>query len=325
MSQMPKTLQQYLLEKLEGHPERLQLVMMMADIATIGKLISAQTNRAGLADIRGLSGNTNVQDEAQAKLDVYANDLCKKYLESTGLFASLASEEEDTAVDLKNPKAKYIIAFDPLDGSSNIDVNVSVGTIFSVHKKLDGIPAGDDRQFLQRGRDQVLAGYVLYGTSTMLVFSWGDGVHEFTLDVDLGEFFLSNARLTVPAECPYYSVNESYGPYISEKDQAYLNRIRQETSKLRYVGSLVGDFHRNLLKGGIFFFPAVDTSGQGKFKPKLRLNYEAKPMAFLMEQAGGAASTGSEDILDVVPAKLHQRVPVIIGNKKLVNLYKEVT
>jgi fructose-1,6-bisphosphatase I len=325
MSDMPKTLQQYLLEKLENHPERLQLVMMMADIATIGKLISAQTNRAGLADIRGLSGNTNVQDEAQAKLDVYANDLCKKYLESTGLFASLASEEEDTAVDLKNPKAKYVIAFDPLDGSSNIDVNVSVGTIFSVHKKLGGIPSGDEQQFLQRGRDQVLAGYVLYGTSTMLVFSWGDGVHEFTLDVDLGEFLLSNARLTVPAECPYYSVNEAYASFMTKKDQDYLLRLKSTVPKLRWVGSLVADFHRNLLKGGVFFFPAIDASGKGAFKPKLRLNYEAKPIAFLMEQAGGSASTGTEDILNMKPAKLHQRVPVIIGNKKLVNLYKEVT
>ncbi len=292
MPDLPKTLQQYLLAELEDHPERLELVMMMADIATIGKLISAQTNRAGLAGIRGLSGSTNVQDEDQAKLDVYANDLCKRYLESTGLFAAMASEEEDEAVDLKNSQAGYVIAFDPLDGSSNIDVNISVGTIFSVHRKLDGVPAGSDKQFLQPGRDQVLAGYVLYGSSTVLVFSWGDGVHEFTLDVDLGEFFLSDDHLMVPDKTPYYSVNESYTPHISKHDQAYLKRVRKETSKLRYVGSLVADFHRNLLKGGVFFFPAVDSSGKGAYKPKIRLNYEAKPMAFLIEQAGGAASTG---------------------------------
>lgn len=325
MPDMPKTLQQYLLGRLEGHPERLELVMMMADIATIGKLISAQTNRAGLAGIRGLAGSTNVQDEAQAKLDIYSNDLCKTYLESTGVFAAMASEEEDEAVDLKNPKAKYVIAFDPLDGSSNIDVNVSVGTIFSVHRKLDGVPAGSDKQFLQPAKDQVLAGYVLYGTSTVLVFSWGDGVHEFTLDQDLGEFFLSNERLTVPNDHPYYSVNESYGPFMSDKDRAYLLRVREETSKLRYVGSLVADFHRNLLKGGVFFFPAVDTSGKGSFKPKLRLNYEVKPLAFLMEQAGGAATAGTGSILSLTPSELHQRVPLIIGNKEIVNLYKEVT
>jgi fructose-1,6-bisphosphatase I len=322
---MPKTLQQYLLERLAGHPEHLQLVMMMSDIATIGKLISAQTNRAGLANIRGLARSTNVQDETQANLDIYSNDLCKQYLESTGLFAAMASEEEAAVVDLKNPKADYVIAFDPLDGSSNIDVNISVGTIFSVLKKLDGVPPGDEKQFLQPGCDQVLAGYIFYGSSTILVFSWGDGVHEFTLDVDLGEFFLSNDHVTVPDTCSYYSVNEAYEPFMAPKDQAYLARIKQETSKQRYVGSLVADFHRNLLKGGIFFFPAVDTSGQGEFKPKLRLNYEAKPVAFLMEQAGGSASTGTEDILTMVPTELHQRLPVIIGNKEIVNLYNEVT
>ncbi|HYH35927.1 MAG TPA: class 1 fructose-bisphosphatase, partial [Candidatus Saccharimonadales bacterium] len=219
---MPKTLQQYLLKQLDGHPERLQLAMMMSDIATIGKLISAQTNRAGLADIRGLSGSTNVQNEDQATLDVYSNDLCKKYLESTGLFAAMASEEEEAAVDLKNPGAKYVIAFDPLDGSSNIDVNISVGTIFSVLKKLEDVPAGDEKQFLQPGKSQVLAGYILYGSSTMLVFSWGEGVHEFTLDVDLGEFFLSNDRLTLPDTCPYYSFNEAYAPHVAEKDRQYL-------------------------------------------------------------------------------------------------------
>ncbi len=321
---MPKTLQQYLLEQLDGHPERLQLVMMMSDIATIGKMISAQTNRAGLANIRGLAGSTNVQDEAQAKLDIYANDLCKEYLESTGVFAALASEEEDAVVDLNNPKAKYVIAFDPLDGSSNIDVNISVGTIFSVLKKLDGVPAGDEKQFLQPGKDQVLAGYVLYGTSTMLVFSWGDGVHEFTLDMDLGEFFLSNANLTVPDKCPYYSTNEAYASFMDQKDQNYLARLRSEAPKQRWIGSLVADFHRNLIHGGVFFLPAFDTSGQGKFKPKLRLNYEAKPMAFLIDQAGGSASTGTEDMLAIIPAELHQRVPVIIGNKNIVRLYKEI-
>lgn len=318
----PKTLDQYLLEELKGHPERLELVMMMSLIATIGKLISAQTNRAGLAGIRGLAGSSNIQDEAQAKLDIYANDLCKSYLASSGLFAALASEEEDTVVDLGSPDAHYIIAFDPLDGSSNIDVNVSVGTIFSVHKKLEGFPAGDERQFLQLGRDQVLAGYVLYGTSTMLVFSWGDGAHEFTLDVDLGEFLLSDDHLQMPADCPYYSVNEGYSAHMSEHDQAYLGKLKTKIGRLRWVGSFVADFHRNLLKGGVFFYPAID-SGNQNYKPKLRLNYEAKPIAFIMEQAGGAASTGSMAILDLQPTALHQRVPVIIGNTELVNLYKE--
>lgn len=292
--------------------------MMMADIATIGKLISARTNRAGLTDIVGLAGSTNVQDEAQANLDIYTNDLCKDYLRQTGVFAALASEEEDDVVDLDNSEARYVIAFDPLDGSSNIDVNVGVGTIFSVHKKLDGVPAGDVKQFLQPGRDQVLAGYVLYGSSTMLVFSWGDGVHAFTLDVDLGEFLLSNERLRIPDECPYYTFNEAYAGSISADDLKYLEKIRAATSKQRWVGSLVADFHRNMIKGGVFFLPAFDVSGQGNFKPKLRLNYEAKPMAFLAEQAGGAAVSGNSDILDIVPRQLHERVAVVIGNKNIV-------
>jgi fructose-1,6-bisphosphatase I len=323
MTLTAKTLDQYLLEKLAGHPERLELVTVMSNIATIGKLISARTNRAGLADIRGLAGSTNVQDETQAKLDVYTNQLCKSYLQSTGLFAALASEEEEIVVDLQSPDARYIIAFDPLDGSSNIDVNVSVGTIFSVHNKLNGIAASDERQFLQKGRDQVLAGYILYGTSTMLVFSWGDGVHEFTLDAELGEFLLSNGGLRLPEECPYYSVNEGYSDLMAKRDQAYVRRLKKDIARLRWIGSFVADFHRGLLKGGVFFYPAVDTSGRGKFKPKLRLNYEAKPIAFLMEQAGGVATTGNEPILDILPTALHQRVPVIMGNKNMVELYKE--
>jgi fructose-1,6-bisphosphatase I len=316
---VPKTLQQYLLGELKDHPERYELVMMMADIATIGKLISARTNRAGLTDLVGMAGSTNVQDEAQARLDVFANDLCKDYLRETGLFAALASEEETVVVDLENPNARYVIAFDPLDGSSNIDVNVGIGTIFSVHKKLKGVPAGDEKQFLQTGRDQVLAGYILYGSSTMLVFSWGDGVHAFTLDVDLGEFLLSDEHVKIPDECPYYSFNEAYAPYISAGDQKYLAEVRRQTDKLRYIGSLVADFHRNLFKGGVFVFPAVDTSGKGDFKPKLRLNYEAKPMAWLAEQAGGAATSGKTAILDIMPKELHERVPLIIGNKTIVN------
>lgn len=322
MMNVPKTLQVYLLEELKDHPEKLELVMAMSDLATIGKLISSRTNRTGLTDVRGMAGSTNIQDEAQAKLDIYTNDLCKAYLKGSGLFAALASEEEDNVVDLDNPNGNYIIAFDPLDGSSNIDVNVGVGTIFSVHKKLNDVPAGDARQFMQPGRDQVLAGYILYGSSTVLVFTWGDGVHEFTLDMDLGEFLLSNARLMLPAECPYYSFNESYTRFISEQDQKYLDDVRDKTSKLRWIGSFVADFHRNLIKGGIFLSLPVDMSGQQNFKPKLRLNYEAKPLAYLMEQAGGAASTGTERILDIQPNELHQRVSVIIGNMDIVESYK---
>lgn len=315
---VPITLQQYLLSELRDHPDKYELVMMMADIATIGKLISARTNRAGLTDIRGLADTTNVQDETQAKLDIYTNDLCKNYLSNTGLFSALASEEEDEAVDLDNPDANYVIAFDPLDGSSNIDVNVGVGTIFSVHNKLPDLAPADEKQFLQTGRDQVLAGYVLYGSSTMLVFSWGDGVHAFTLDVDLGEFILSDDHVKIPADTPYYSFNEAYANVMSESDQSYMETVRAKTDKLRWIGSLVADFHRNMIKGGVLFFPAIDPSGKGNFKPKLRLNYEAKPMALLAEQAGGLATDGETNILDIVPSELHQRVTVRIGTKQLV-------
>ena len=315
---MPQTLHQYLLGELRHHPEQYELILMMADILTIGKLISARTNRAGLTGMIGLADSTNIHNEAQAKFDLYTNDLCKSYLKNTGLFAALASEEEETVVDLHNPEAGYVIAFDPLDGSSNIDVNVPVGTIFSVHRKLPGVPAGDEQQFLQKGRDQVLAGYIMYGSSTMLVFSWGDGVHTFTLDVDLGEFLLSNAHVKIPEVCTYYSFNESYANYVSEADQRRLAKVRAAAGKQRWIASLVADFHRNLIKGGVYILPAFDTSGQGNFKPKLRLNYEAKPIAFLAEQAGGAATNGAADILDIVPRELHERVAVIIGNKTIV-------
>jgi fructose-1,6-bisphosphatase I len=315
---MSKTLQQYLLEKLKDHPERYELVMIMADIATIGKLISARTNRAGLTDLRGLADSSNVHNETQANLDIFSNELCKNYLRQTGIFTALASEEETSPVDLEQPGGKYVIAFDPLDGSSNIDVNVPVGTIFSVYKKLKNVPAHDVRHFLQAGKKQVIAGYIMYGSSTMLVFSWGDGVHTFTLDVDLGEFLLSDEHVKIPKSCPYYSFNEAYDPFISEKDRRYLAVVRAKTDKLRWIGSLVADFHRNMIKGGVFVLPALDTSGKKQFKPKLRLVYEANPMALLAEQAGGAASDGVTDILDIVPQELHQRTALIIGNKKLV-------
>ncbi len=325
MLKTPKTLQQYLLEGLKNHPERLELVMVMSNLATIGKLISAQINRAGLTNLRGMTGTSNVQDEAQANLDVYTNDLCKSYLQSTGSFAAMASEEEEEVIDLESPHAKYVIAFDPLDGSSNIDVNVGVGTIFSVLPRLEAVPAGDERQFLQPGTNQVLAGYMLYGSSTILVFSWGDGVHEFTLDMGLGEFFLSNAHMKIPADCPYYSLNESYVAHMDKKDQQYTRTLREHTNKLRWIGSLVADFHRNLVKGGVFFSPPIDTSGQQRFKPKLRLNYELKPLAFLLEQAGGAATTGSERILEITPTNLHQRETAVLGNADIVKLYEELT
>lgn len=318
------TLTQYLLEQLSKHPNQRDLVLIMSDLAAIGKYISRETNRAGIAGVRGAADAINVQGEEVQKLDVFSNTLCKDYLCRTGHFCAMASEEEDTIVDMRGygKHAHYVIAFDPLDGSSNIDANVSIGTIFSVHHKRDDVDALAEEQFFQSGHDQVLAGYILYGSSTVLVFSFGDGVHEFTLDQGLGEFLLSNERIMIPSKCPYYSVNEGNTPFISEKDHHFIEYLKIEKNmSSRYIGSLVADFHRNLVKGGIFLYPGIDKEKTGNYKGKLRLNYEAKPLAFLAEQAGGLAIDGAQNILDILPTKLHQRTPLIIGNKDVVQSY----
>jgi fructose-1,6-bisphosphatase I len=317
----PLTLTQYLLKHLADHPDQAELTMIMGDLATIGKCISRETNRAGVAGILGEVGYTNVQNEQVKKLDVLANELCKEYLRQTGHFAALASEEEDATV-LLNDNAKYIIAFDPLDGSGNIDINASIGTIFSVHKRLENVPVDSEQQFLQRGRDQVLAGYIFYGASTVLVFSFGAGVHEFTLDQSIGEFLLSRERIMIPDECEFYSVNETNVPNMRQKEQQFVRHLRDEKKcSLRYFACLVADGHRGLLKGGIFLYPGVDKKGAGAYEGKLRLNYEVKPMAFLYEQAGGLATNGEKHILDMIPTSLHQRVPLIMGNRDIVEKY----
>jgi len=318
------TLTQYLLEQLSKHSNQRDLVLIMSDLAAIGKYLSRETNRAGIAGVRGAADAINIQGEEVQKLDVFANELCKDYLRRTGHFCAVASEEEDTAVDMGGygESARYVIAFDPLDGSSNIDANVSIGTIFSVHHKKDGVPSASEEHFLQNGLSQVLAGYILYGSSTVLVFSFGDGVHEFTLDQGLGEFLLSSERMMIPAQCPYYSTNEGNTPFISQKDRKFIEELKMKKNmSTRYIGSLVADFHRNLVKGGIFLYPGVDKSGTGNYKGKLRLNYEAKPLAFLAWQAGGRATDGIQDILDIMPSSLHQRTALIIGNKDIVDEY----
>lgn len=318
------TLNQYLIHHLSNHPEQKELVMIMSDIATIGKFISRETNRAGLVDVLGMAGRTNIQGEQVQKLDVLANEQCKNYLRQTLHFSLLASEEDEQVVDMGElgKEAKYIIAFDPLDGSSNIDVNVSIGTIFSVMKRRYDVDRTSERQFYQKGRDQVLAGYLLYGSSTVLVFSFGNGVYEFTLDTSYGEFILSREDIKVPNDCEIYSVNEGNARYFSEKDRKFIDYLKSEKKcGSRYIGSFVADFHRNLLKGGIFMYPAMDKKGDGNYHGKLRLNYELKPLAFILEQAGGLATDGSRNILDIVPEKLHQRCPVLMGNKEVIEKY----
>lgn len=319
-----QTLTQHLLHHLGTHPDQKDLSLIMSDLATIGKYISRETNRAGLIGILGTAGQVNIQGEQVQKLDVLANEMCKTYLKQTGHFAALASEEEESVVDMGEfgKDAKYVIAFDPLDGSSNIDVNVSIGTIFSVHRIREDVERTSPLQFCQKGSEQVLAGYILYGTSTVLVFSFGDGVHEFTLDQSLGEFLLSNEHMTVPQTCEVYSVNEGNTRYFSEKDKNFIEYLKSEQHlSTRYIGSLVADFHRNLIRGGIFLYPAMDKERTGKYTGKLRLNYEAKPMAFLLEQAGGLAIDGKKNVLDIEPQGLHERVSLIMGNKEVVEKY----
>lgn len=321
---LPPTLSQYLIRELINHPEREGLVSVMSDLATIGKIISNDTNRAGLVQILGCAGKINVQEEEVQKLDEFCNEICKNYLRQTGHFAAMASEEEAGVVDMGDfgEGAKYVISFDPLDGSSNIDVNVSVGTIFSVHRRLPQYERADERQFLQSGRGQVLAGYILYGSSTVLVFSWGNNVHEFTLDQGLGEFLLSREKMTMPKTCKIYSVNEGNFNKFQPQDRQFIVHLKDDKKcTSRYIGSLVADFHRNLIKGGIFLYPATKKENAEDFEGKLRLNFEAKPMAYLIEHAGGLAIDGQENILDIIPTALHQRVPLFIGNKEIVEEY----
>ncbi len=324
---LPSTLSQFLIKELINHPEKDGLVATLSDLATIGKIISNHTNRAGLAGILGAANKTNVQDEEVQKLDEFCNELCKNYLRQTGNFAAMASEEEEGVVEMgeNGNDAKYVIAFDPLDGSANVDVNLSVGTIFSVNKLLPEFSRTDERQFFQPGRDQVLAGYILYGASTVMVFSWGSGVYEFTLDQGLGEFFLSREKMTIPDVCKIYSFNEGNFKYLSARDKKFIEYLKGEKNcDGRYVSAMVADVHRNLIKGGVFIYPAVDKKAVGEFKPKLRLNYEAKPMAYLVEQAGGASTDGQKSLLDIAGESLHQRVPVFMGNKDIIDYYLKI-
>ncbi len=318
---LPLTLSQFLIKELINHPERDGLVAILSDLSTIGKIISAHTNKAGLVGMIGAAEKINVQGEEVKKLDIFCNELCKDYLRQTGNFAAMASEEEDEVVDMGEfgKDAKFIIAFDPLDGSHNVEVNLPIGTIFSVQRRLAEFDRSDERQFLQPGKNQVLAGYILYSSSTVLIFSWGDGVYEFTLDQSLGEFLLTREKMMIPDKCDTYSFNEGSLKYLCAGDQKFVNFLRDDLKcSLRYVAAMVGDVHRNLITGGIFMYPALDKKGTGEFKPKLRLNYEAKPMAYIVEQAGGLSTDGEKSLLEVVGEKLHERVPVFLGNKNII-------
>ncbi|HEX9216628.1 MAG TPA: class 1 fructose-bisphosphatase [Gemmatimonadales bacterium] len=318
------TIERFIMEQERLHPEATgELSNLLYDLCLAAKIISRQVRRAGLTDILGEFGAINVQGEVQQKLDVFANETVRHSVEHTGRVCVVASEEDEHPIPIPIREdrrgGKYVLMYDPLDGSTNIGVNVSIGTIFSIHRRRATKKGpGSLTDCLQKGRAQVAAGYILYGSSTMLVYTTGQGVHGFTLDPTIGEFLLSHPDIRSPDVGTYYSVNESHwnkwAPGMQRVVAAFKNGDsgRVEAKNARYIGSLVADIHRNLMSGGVFLYPADANAPQGK----LRLLYEAAPLAFVVEQAGGAAIDGERDILDIQPTALHQRTPLIIGSKQ---------
>ncbi|MFP5471654.1 MAG: class 1 fructose-bisphosphatase [Bacteroidia bacterium] len=292
---------------------------ILSAIRLAAKIVNQEVNKAGLAEhILGSAGKENIQGEEQKKLDVYANERFIQALEARGEICGVGSEENDTFIAFESEEAKngkYVVLIDPLDGSSNIDVNVSIGTIFSIFNRKS--PVGSKAQledFLQKGSEQLAAGYVIYGSSTMLIYTTGNGVHGFTYDPGIGVFFLSHPDLKFPNDGKIYSINEGNINQCDDKVKNYVKYCQEQSYSARYIGSLVADFHRNLLKGGIYIYPNTTKAPNGK----LRLMYEANPLAFLAEQAGGLATDGTQRILDIEPTDLHQRVPLFIGSKAMV-------
>ena len=300
-----------------------ELSSLINSIRLAAKVVNHEVNKAGLVDIIGITGNENIQSEKQQKLDVYANEKFINTLINRNIVCGIASEEEENFISInsndKNNQNKYVVLIDPLDGSSNIDVNVSVGTIFSIYRRKSKIGSEvviDD--FLQKGRNQVAAGYIIYGTSTMLVYTTGNGVNGFTLNPAIGTFYHSNSNLKIPKEGIIYSINEGNYLQFPKFVKKYLKFCQEEKDDRpytsRYIGSLVSDFHRNMIKGGIFLYPETTKNQKGK----LRLLYECNPIAFICEQAGGLATNGNVNILDINPKELHQRTPFYCGSKKMV-------
>jgi fructose-1,6-bisphosphatase I len=292
-----------------------ELSQLLRDIALATKIVNRETNRAGLANIGGAFGQVNVQGEEQQKLDVIANIRFMRALSKGGEVCAIVSEEEDSVIDFQNNTGKYVVAIDPLDGSSNIDVNISIGTIFSIYRRKTpmGSPITEE-DIMQPGTEQVAAGYVLYGSSTMLVYTTGCGVNGFTYEHSLGEFFLSHPDIKAPKSGTIYSINEGLEKDWREHIKSYVDYCKSNDYAARYIGSLVADFHRNLLKGGIYLYPATKKKPNGK----LRLLYEANALAFIAEQSGALATDGRKRILDIIPSSLHQRTPLIIGSRDMV-------
>ncbi|MBN1953519.1 MAG: class 1 fructose-bisphosphatase [Anaerolineae bacterium] len=326
------TIERYILDQQYTHPGATgAFTNLLYDIALAAKIIARETTRAGLVEILGLAGKMNIQGEAQMKLDVFANETMVRMNSYTGRLALMASEEVPGVISIPEEYSagRYILVFDPLDGSSNIDVNVSIGTIFGVYRRITKEGPATEADCLQPGRDLVAAGYIIYGSSTMMIYSTGNGVHGFTLDPGVGEFLLSHPNIRIPDKAKYFSVNQGYEKYWGEgvlRFTRWLQGMNEEDPREplsgRYIGSLVADFHRNLLAGGIYYYPADRRKPKGP-RGKLRLLYEAAPLAFIAQHAGGYASDGQQPILDILPESLHQRVPLYIGNRDLVEKAEE--
>lgn len=325
------TIERFILHQQAKFPDATgTLTNLLYDIALSAKIIARETTRFGLGDIIGSSESANVHGERQQKLDLFADEAIRKICDHTGRLCAMASEEHEDIIEIPDnfSRGKYVLLYDPLDGSSNIDVNVSVGTIFAVHRKISEGELGTIDDVLQPGRSLAAAGYVIYGSSTMLVYSTGQGVHGFTLDNSVGEFLLSHPNMRIPPEALYYSVNHGREKYWTTGVQKFIEHLQGLNSKAtpplshRYIGSLVSDFHRNLLRGGVFMYPA-ELGGGSKPRGKLRLMYEGQAMAFIAEQAGGRASDGIGDLLDIAPHTLHQKTPCFLGNSELVTLAED--
>lgn len=319
-----KTLGQFIIEKQADFPyAKGELSRLLRDIGIAAKIVNREVNKAGLADILGENGTTNVQGEGQKKLDIYANEQFISALKHGGECCIVASEENKDLIFLDtdiSQDAKYIVAIDPLDGSSNIDVNVGIGTIFSIYRRKTTTGRATMEDVLQNGTEQVAAGYVIYGSSTMLVYTTGKGVNGFTLDPSIGEFCLSHPDMKIPKDGVIYSINEGYYAHFPDGVKKYIKYCQVEDDKTsrpytsRYIGSMVADLHRNMIKGGIFIYPITSQAPKGK----LRLVYECNPMAFIIEQAGGRASNGYERILELDVKELHQRTAIFIGSENMV-------
>ena len=319
------TLSEFVMERQSDFPYASgDLTRLLSDIGIAGKIINHKVNKAGLQDILGAAANINVQGETQMKMDVFSDETLLNAMRWGGQVAGAGSEENEKyfAFDQEHcKKAKYVILFDPLDGSSNIDVNVSIGTIFSIFRRKSSIgDLANVNDFLQKGDEQVAAGYIIYGSSTMLVYTTGHGVNGFTLQHSIGEFFLSHPNMKIPEDGAIYSMNEGNLNSCEKGVQEYIAWCKESDKKTnrpysaRYIGSLVADFHRNLIKGGIYIYPGTTKNKSGK----LRMQYECNPLAFIVEQAGGKATDGHRRIMEIVPTDLHQRSPLFIGSKNMV-------